>query len=298
MLKYFDTPVLEIKGETVEKCGIRLFVKREDLNHPFVSGNKWWKLKYNLEEAKKLGNETILTFGGAFSNHIYATAAAAKELGFKSAGVIRGERILPLNQTLSFAEETGMKLHFVSRTDYRTKSEEFFIEKLRASIGDFYLIPEGGSNSLAVKGCAEFARKKLSPIEFDYLCLPVGTGGTMAGIIAGLEGKKNIVGFSVLKNGDFLKDEVRRLLLEFSPREYSNWHIQADYHFGGYAKQTPDLMQLALEMKQLNNLPLDPIYTAKTTAGIFDLIEKKYFNRGSTVLMLHTGGLRPASPEY
>ncbi len=293
MLKYFDTPIIEIQSGEAENAGIKILVKREDLNHPFVSGNKWWKLKYNLEEAKNLGHQTVLTFGGAFSNLIYATAAAAKELGSRSIGVIRGEEALPLNSTLAFAKECGMKLHFVSREDYRKKSEKYFVESLRERFGDFYLIPEGGTNSLAVKGCAEFAKEKLSSIDFDYLCLPVGTGGTMAGIIAGLDGKKNVIGFSVLKNGDFLNDEVRSLLLEYSGKQYSNWSIQTNYHFGGYAKQTSGLSQFISKMKQQHSLPLDPIYTGKMVGGVIDLVEKNYFPRGSTVLLLHTGGLRP-----
>ena len=158
MLKYFDTPIVEIRSKEAGSAGVRILVKREDLNHPIVSGNKWWKLKYNLEEARKGETRTLLTFGGAYSNHIYASAGAAKELNLKSIGVIRAEEVLPLNAILAFAKTCGMKLHFVSREDYRKKAEEHFIENLRVRFGDFYLIPEGGSNSLAVKGCAEFAK--------------------------------------------------------------------------------------------------------------------------------------------
>ncbi|HEV8513070.1 MAG TPA: pyridoxal-phosphate dependent enzyme [Cyclobacteriaceae bacterium] len=292
MLKYFDAPIIEIESDLTVNAGVKILVKREDFNHPIVSGNKWWKLKYNLEEAEKLENRTLLTFGGAYSNHIYASAGAAKELNLKSIGVIRGEEVLPLNSTLAFAKDRGMKLHFVSREDYRKKSQEYFIQNLKEQFGDFYLIPEGGSNSLAVKGCAEFAREKLSLIDFDYLCLPVGTGGTMAGIIAGLEGKKSVLGFSVLKNGDFLNEEVRRLLQEYSEKDYLNWSIQTDYHFGGYAKKTSELEKFILQMKHEYDLNLDPIYTGKMVAGVFDLIKKNYFPRGSTILLLHTGGLQ------
>src|SRR6185369_7976257 len=180
MLKYFDTPILEIRSNVTECAGVRILIKREDLNHPIVSGNKWWKLRYNLEEAEKLGTRTLLTFGGAYSNHIYASAGASKELELRGIGVIRGEEVLPLNSTLGFAKDCRMKLHFVSREEYRKKSEENFIERLKEKFGNFYLIPEGGSNELAVKGCTEFVREKLLSIEFDYMCLPVGTGGTMA----------------------------------------------------------------------------------------------------------------------
>jgi 1-aminocyclopropane-1-carboxylate deaminase len=292
MLKYIDTPVDEISDDFLTKFGVEVFVKREDQNHPLVSGNKWWKLKYNLLKAKELGQETLLTFGGAFSNHIYATAAAAKELGFKSIGVIRGEEVLPLNTTLEFANRCEMKLHFVTREDYEKKTDQEFINDLRNLFGDFYLIPEGGSNELAVKGCAEFAREKLSKIDFDYLCLPVGTGGTMAGIVAGLEEKKKVIGFSVLKDSGFLNEEVKNFVLNFSHREFSNWQIETNYHFGGYAKRTKELDQFILRMRAEQNLPLEFVYTAKMVAGVFDLVSKIFFEKGSKILLLHTGGLR------
>jgi 1-aminocyclopropane-1-carboxylate deaminase len=292
MLKYRETPILEITSKEADNAGVKIVIKREDLNHPVVSGNKWWKLKYNLEEAIKSKCQTLLTFGGAYSNHVYATAGASRELNFKSIGVIRGEEVLPLNSTLAFAKDCGMKLHFVSREDYRKKTEESFIENLRQKFGEFYLIPEGGSNAFAVKGCAEFTYERLASIHFDFLCLPVGTGGTMAGVVAGLEGKKNVIGFSVLKNGLFLIDDVRKLLLGYSGKDYPNWSIQPDYHFGGYAKQTTELNQFIVRMKQEHDLDFDPIYTGKIVAGVFDLIEKKYFPQGSTILLLHTGGLR------
>src|SRR5882724_4047519 len=184
MLKYFDTHFVEIVDFGAEIAGIKFLVKKEYQNHPTVSGNKWWKLKYNLEEVQRLEYKTILTFGGAFSNHIYATAAAAKEFGLNSIGIIRGEETLPLNETLAFAKSCGMKLHYVSREEYREKNTPKISEQLKQQFGNFYTIPEGGTNLLAVKGCEEFAREKLLPLDFDYLCLPVGTGGTMAGIIA------------------------------------------------------------------------------------------------------------------
>lgn len=293
MLKYFDTPIFEIQSAELRDAGVRILVKREDLNHPFISGNKWWKLKYNLKEAKETGHNTLLTFGGAFSNHIYATAAAAKELDFKSIGIIRGEEVLPLNSTLAFAQDSGMKLHFISREEYRRKDNQSFIKKLQEKFGDFYLIPEGGSNTLAVKGCAEFAREKLDLVGFNYLCLPVGTGGTLAGIIQGLKGKKQVIGFSVLKNGEFLNDEVSRLQREYSDSVYHNWTIQTDFHFGGYAKRSIQLNQFIDKMKQLYDLPLDPVYTAKMVAGVFAMVERNYFPKGSTILIVHTGGIRP-----
>ena len=292
MLPYNPTPIQEIRHKRLEKDGIKLLVKREDQNHVFVSGNKWWKLKYNLEEAKHQGKTTLLTFGGAFSNHIFATAAAANELGFKSIGIIRGEETLPLNDTLSFIKKTGMELHFISREDYRSKDKPNFIQALHDQFGDFYMIPEGGTNQLAVKGCAEFARQELRQVTYDYLCLPVGTGGTMAGLICEVPPEKKVLGISVLKNGDFLSAEVEKLINSFSGRSFSNWSILTSYHQGGYAKVTPDLVTFIKKMNDEHDLPLDPVYTGKLLWAILKESENGKFEKGSTVLAIHTGGLQ------
>ncbi len=291
-LKYYPTPVVETQDRVAQKAGVKLLIKREDLNHPFVAGNKWWKLKYNLEAALVQGYTTILTFGGAYSNHIYATAAAANEVGLKSIGIIRGEETKPLNHTLAFAESQGMKLQYVSREAYRQKSEEAFIQNLHDQFGDFYLIPEGGTNELAMKGCAEFAAQLNAEVDFDYLCLPVGTGGTMAGMVAGLNQQTEVIGISVLKDGTFLKKEINNHLKNFSDEFYGNWHIETSYHHGGYAKTNPLLFAFMDEMNINHKLPLDPVYTAKLMWGILDMVAKGRFKRGSTVLVLHTGGLQ------
>ncbi len=286
MIKYHKNNIQELKSQIFEQSGVRLLIKREYQNHPFVSGNKWWKLKYNLEEALKAGHAKLLTFGGAYSNHIYATAAAAHELGLKSIGIIRGEETLPLNPTLSFAKASGMQLHYVSREAYRDKIDTSFIEQLHKQFGDFYLIPEGGTNELAVKGCVEFGKQLSSEVHFDYLCLPVGTGGTMAGIIEGLDESKKIIGFPSLKGATFLEDEITK----YSSKK--NWQLVYDYHFGGYAKVSKELMEFMDHFEKQFNVPLDPIYTAKMMFGIMDLIKKKFFESGSTILVVHTGGLQ------
>ncbi len=286
MLRYTPTPTQEIHDPILDKAGVRLLIKREDLNHPYVSGNKWWKLKCNLEEAKKQSKKTLLTFGGAYSNHIFATAAAAHELGFESIGVIRGEETLPLNHTLSFAKRMGMKLHYVSRGQYRKKTEQEFIDQLHQQFGNFYLIPEGGTNEFAVRGCTEFAG--ILGNNFDYVCCSVGTGGTLAGIINGLP-NKSILGFSALKGGEFLQSDVEHLL---TSEQSSDWKIITGYPFGGYGKTTPALEEFKNDFERKNNIPLDPVYTVKMIAGVFDLVQKGFFKTGSTVLALHTGGLQ------
>jgi 1-aminocyclopropane-1-carboxylate deaminase len=294
---YNTTPIEEIRNETLDKAGVRLLIKREDLNHPFISGNKWWKLKYNIKQAQSEKKQTVLTFGGAFSNHIYATAAAARENNLKSIGVIRGEETLPLNRTLSFAKNQNMDVYYVSREAYHKKTDPDFVQQLREKFGDFYLIPEGGTNTLAVKGCAEFAAKELSTIDFDFLCLPVGTGGTMAGIISGLENSKEVIGISVLKNGDFLKDEIEKLIQDFTGRLYGKWSLLTSYHHGGYAKVTQTLTEFVSAMKERHNLPLDHVYTGKLLWAVMKEIEIGRFHRGSTVLALHTGGLQGTLTE-
>jgi 1-aminocyclopropane-1-carboxylate deaminase len=286
-LSYQYTPTVTLQNPLFDGMRVKFLVKREDLNHPSVSGNKWWKLKYNLEEARRENKKTLLTFGGAFSNHIYATAAAAAELGFESIGIIRGELAKPLNDTLAFAQQKGMHLHYISRDEFRSKTEIDFVEKLRKKFGDFYLIPEGGTNELAVKGCAELAAQLQGEIDFDYLCLPVGTGGTMGGMIAGLKGDKEVIGFSTLKGGDFLKREVARYV-----NSEIKWQIETDYHFGGYGKINQTLRNFILSFEKEYDVPLDPVYNGKAMFGVMDLLEKGFFKKGSKILFLHTGGLQ------
>jgi 1-aminocyclopropane-1-carboxylate deaminase len=292
---YTETPAIELKTEIFDDAGIRVLVKREDLNHHFISGNKWWKLFLNIDAALTENHETLLTFGGAYSNHIYATAAAAKEAGLKSIGIVRGEETIPLNATLSFARDQGMQLHYVSRQAYREKEDSAFIESLSARFGRFYLIPEGGTNELAVRGCEEYAKGKLGAIDFDYLCLPVGTGGTAAGVIAGFAGQKEIIGVSVLKNGAFLTETISNLLEKIYSTTYGNWQVLTTYDHGGYAKITSSLINFIDEMKALHNLPLDGVYTGKLLWAVVEEIRAGRFRRGSTVLVVHTGGLQGKS---
>ena len=266
--------------------GISVSMKREDLLHPYISGNKFRKTKYNLLQAKAENQETILTFGGAFSNHIAAVAYAGKEKGFKTIGIIRGDELrdkIQENPTLQFAQECGMEFEFVSRADYRLKSEPEFLEKLKHKFGTFYLLPEGGTNELAVRGCEEI----LSPDDskFDYICISVGTGGTISGIINSILPHQKVLGFPALK-GDFLKDEIRNFV------ENENWELITDYHFGGYGKVSPELIAFINQFYIENNIPLDPIYTGKMVFGVIDLIRKNYFPENSKILMIHTGGIQ------
>ncbi len=287
-LSYEVTPVVEVRHPLFDRAGLRVVVKREDMNHQYASGNKWWKLKYNIAEAFKTNYNTLLTFGGAYSNHIYATAAAASECGLKSIGIIRGDELTGDNPTLRFAASAGMKFEFIDRGTYRAKDTPEFIRVYSEKYPRAFIIPEGGTNELAVKGVTEFATTYLSKIEFDHLVLPVGTGGTIAGIINGTSPDKNIIGISSLKGGAFLTDEIKLRLRT----EKANWQVLTEYHFGRYGKVTRELVDLIRVFESDYNLPLDPIYTAKAMAALMEEIRRENFRRGSTILFLHTGGLQ------
>ena len=268
------------------KNNIHVSIKREDLIHPIVSGNKFRKLKYNLLEARNQNHKTILTFGGAFSNHIAAVAFAGNENGFKTIGVIRGDELIDKiqeNPTLKFAQECGMEFEFVTRNQYQNKNEESFKDYLKMKFGDFYLIPEGGTNELAVKGCEEILTAEDN--EFDYICCCVGTAGTISGIINSSANVQKILGFPALK-GDFLNDEIRTFA------KNNNWQLISDYHFGGYAKINDELINFMNDFSIDYKVLLEPIYTAKMAFGVIDLINKGFFENNSKVLMIHSGGLQ------
>lgn len=267
---------------------VEVWLKREDLIHPLLSGNKWRKLKYNLLAAKEQGASSILTFGGAWSNHIHATAAAGRLSGLNTIGIIRGEMPKQWSSTLEFAREQGMQLHFISRESYRQKENPEFIQQLRQSFGDFYLVPEGGNNEPGVKGSAEIAEEIQMP--YDYLCTACGTGATLAGLARSAQGKK-LMGFSALKAGDFLMDTV----LRYAPEAAPELKIISDYSLGGYAKTTPALMAYIVEFHRRYAIRLDPVYTGKMMMGLEDLICRDYFAPGSVIVALHTGGLQGIS---
>ncbi|WP_229719279.1 1-aminocyclopropane-1-carboxylate deaminase/D-cysteine desulfhydrase [Winogradskyella schleiferi] len=271
---------------SIENSSVNITIKREDLIHAFISGNKYRKLKYNIEEAKRLEATSLLTFGGAFSNHIAAVAYAGKANGFKTIGVIRGKELgakQELNPTLLFAKTRGMHLEFISRESYRKKTSDDFIGKLKKRFDDFYLLPEGGTNDLAVKGCEEILQT--DDFNFDYICCAVGTGGTISGIINAAQSHQSILGFPALK-GESLQQDIRK----FANQDH--WDLITDYHFGGYGKIKPELIAFINRFKKDYGIPLDPIYTGKMVFGVFDLIEKGFFPKDSKILVIHTGGLQ------
>ena len=268
---------------------ISVSIRREDLIHPFISGNKFRKLKYNLVQAKAENHDTLLTFGGAFSNHIAAAAYAGKEYGFKTIGIIRGDELeskIFENPTLKFAQECGMQFRFITREKYRHKTEVEFIKNLKQEFGGFYYVPEGGTNEFAVKGCEEILIQNDS--QYDFVCTAVGTGGTISGLINSSLPHQKILGFPALK-GDFLNDEIRKFARN------QNWELITDYHFGGYGKVSPELIAFVNQFYVENLVPLDPIYTGKMVFGVMDLIITNYFPEHSKILLIHTGGLQGIS---
>lgn len=271
---------------TVFPNNISLYMKREDLLHPIISGNKFRKLKYNLEEAKNQNKKVLLTFGGAFSNHIVAVAGAGETFGFETIGIIRGEELqdkISENPSLLQAQQLGMNFVFISREQYRLKETPDFVEQLRKDFSDFYLLPEGGTNELAIKGCEEI----LVPLDskFTHICSSIGTGGTITGIINSSTNNQNIIGFSSLK-GDFLQNDIAK----FANKQ--NWSLNCDFHFGGYGKVTDELINFINTFYLEHQIPLDPIYTGKMMFGIMNLIENNYFPPNSKILAIHTGGLQ------
>lgn len=289
------TPLQQLHCEILTNANVNLFVKRDDLIHPFVSGNKWRKLKYNLKDAQAKNYKTILTFGGAFSNHLYATAAAGAALGMEVIGVIRGVvEAAHLSATLQFCQSKGMRFHFVTREAYRRRQEESYLQALQETYPHAYFIPEGGSSALALEGVAELIPETEQQLGFipDYYAVAAGTGGTAAGIMLA---DRPVLAFSALKGGAFLKKDIQALL----PESANCNHLQlfTDYHFGGYAKHQPELIDFIHSFKKEQGIQLEQVYTGKLFYGLFDLIKKGYFKAGINIVAVHTGGLQGCLPE-
>lgn len=270
---------------------LRLWLKRDDLLHPLVSGNKWRKLKYNLLAAQAQGFATLLTYGGAFSNHLYATAAAGRAFGFGTVGVVRGNELAsqPRNATLSFCEAAGMHLHFVDRETYRRKDDPEWLDTLQRTFGPCYVIPEGGTNELARLGTAEILpeiSEQLGRVP-DFVCCAVGTGGTMAGLVQSALPKTTVLGFLSLKAPDFQ--------LPFGLEPGGSVQLLTDYHFGGYARTTPQLLNFIRDVEQRTGVLLEQVYTGKMLSGLCDMARQGYFPETATTVAIHTGGLQGRS---
>jgi 1-aminocyclopropane-1-carboxylate deaminase len=284
-----------INDAVLSERQLQIFLKRDDLLHPIISGNKWRKLKYTLNNALENGANSLISMGGAYSNHLHALAFVGKSLGIKTQGYIRGEQPACLNPTLQDLQKWGMQLHFVSRSEYRQLRQFKHHDSLPDLKPGEYWLPEGGSTHLALQGVAEIIPE--IETEFDVLMVACGTGTTLAGLISSVPDHAQVLGVAALKGGVFLVKDVSNLLAEQPTR--AKWQILQDYHFGGFGKVTPALTAFMQQFQIQHALPLEPIYTAKTLFAFYDLVEQDYFKAGSRIVMLHTGGLqgwREANP--
>lgn len=286
-----DSPLQALDHPFPEPVNIRLLLKRDDQLHPLVSGNKWRKLKYNLWAAHNQSFDTLLTFGGAYSNHLYATAAAGQTFGFRTIGVVRGDELAhkPLNATLSFCQSCGMHLHFVSRTSYQGKDDPRFLTQLAERFGDFYVLPEGGTNDLAIQGTAEIIPEIIRQLGYvpDYVACPVGTGGTITGLALSAPAETVVLGFLSVKAANF------KLPIQDEKTVYCR--LETAYAFGGYAKTTPELLDFIRTFEHKTNVRIEQVYTGKMLYGIYDLARTGAFKPNATVVAVHTGGLQARS---
>lgn len=276
-----------LQHPSLQEHGIELYIKRDDLIHPIISGNKWRKLKYTLLYVLNNKYQHLISMGGAYSNHLHALAYVGHKLNIKTTGLIRGEEPENYSQTLSDLKDWGMTLKFVSRSDFRElRKNKAHNDKLEKQYGGFW-IPEGGANTYALKGVTEILKE--IDIEYDTLALACGTGTTLAGLAKTLPDKKRVLGFSSLKGGGFLKKDIKKLIKNNS---LTNWSINFDYHFGGFAKTDDELISFIKEFESLNNIPLEPIYNGKMLFGLIDMVKKDYFKKGLKIIAIHTGGLQ------
>ena len=273
----------------IQEHGVELWLKRDDLLHPVISGNKWRKLKYILDHALSLNTHKIISMGGAYSNHLHALAYVGNKLGIATAAKIRGERPAVLNPTLADLIAWGMDVEFVSRSEYRQLRTYQHYDSLPGMHASEYWLPEGGAMELALLGVAELVNE----IEIDYevLCVPCGTATTLAGMVNAVSEDKQVSGFSALKGASFLSADVQQMLKN-KPCGNKDWLIHLQYHFGGFAKTSPDLLDFISQFEHAQSIKLEPVYTGKMLYGIYDLIRQGYFKSGQTIIALHTGGLQ------
>lgn len=274
-----------------EQFKLKVSIKRDDMLHPIISGNKWRKLKYNIEHVIKNNYKGIISFGGSYSNHIHALAFACHQQQLKSIGIIRGEPQYQTNFTLSWAKYWGMQLDFIDRKTYRCRGEQPFLKALQQQYPDYYIVPEGGSNKLALIGVAEVISELKQQCDFDSLLTPVGSGGTLAGLISADNNQHNLIGIGVLKQSNYLHTEIESLL-EDNKKHYSNWQIMSQYHGGGYGKFSTQDVKKIRAFSQITGIDFEPVYSGKMVLALLDLIEKNYFPAHHHIVLLHTGGLQ------
>jgi 1-aminocyclopropane-1-carboxylate deaminase len=290
----FSAPTLDtVEDPLLLAYGVQVRMLRLDGIHPRICGNKWYKLKHNLLAARAQSAHTVLSFGGAYSNHLVALAAASKACGLRSIGIVRGEAPRVLNPALRFMEAQGMALHYISRSDYRNKEDPEFIRALEKRFGPFYQIPEGGSNLLGIKGCAEITAhlQWSSEAAPRIVLMACGTAATLTGVVSAVPSDCEVVGISVLKGPDSLSPQVDAWLDQLACARVSRWSIKTQYHHGGYGKTGPALNDFINDFEGRTGIPLEPVYTGKMMWGLYQMIESGEIARGAEVIALHTGGL-------
>jgi|TARA_Y100001963_G_C6793769_1_gene457299 1-aminocyclopropane-1-carboxylate deaminase len=283
----FESPLQTINHPLLAARKIQLTIKRDDLIHPQISGNKWRKLKFNLAAMQQLGKSELLTFGGAFSNHIHASAAAGKLFGFTTHGIIRGPELDSENPTLRYAKQCGMNLHPVDRVTYRLRHDQNYLAELQHQFPNAYILPEGGTNSAALLGCKELA-ESLPPA--DYIICPTGSGGTLAGLIEGASQSTTVLGVAVLKQAEYLITDIKQL--SNRAKQQQNWQLLCDFHDGGYGKFSANLWQFCQAFNHQHDIPLEPIYSGKMMYALWQLIEQGFFAPHTHIIAIHTGGLQ------
>lgn len=295
------SPIQAVQHPILARAGVSLFIKREDLIHPAISGNKWRKLIYNLQVIKQQNAVGFVTFGGAFSNHISACAFAAKVAGVNSIAFVRGHEADINNPTLSFATRCGMRIIPISREAYKTKNTPEFLAKINANYPNYLIIPEGGSNVMGAKGCTEILPEIKG--DFDFVACPMGTATTFTGLLASATGRTKLLGFPAVKGGLYLRDDVHNLLYQMTRKNIMpptftpvQWEIIPEYHFGGFGKVNKPLVEFMNAFFASTKIPLDPIYTGKMLFGLFDKIAQNHFVSGTKILAIHTGGLQGIKP--
>jgi 1-aminocyclopropane-1-carboxylate deaminase len=287
-------PLQAVDCEFLRAAGVQLKVLRLDLVHPDLGGNKWFKLVPNIEAIIAAGRPRVLSFGGAWSNHLRALAAAGRHYGFPTLAYVRGELPRPLNPVLQFAADCGMELRPLSRSDYRRKQDPDFLAALERELGKPLILPEGGSNALAVQGCREIA----DTIEFGsgqrrLIALAAGTGATLAGLLQGVIDRglnARILGFQVLKAPGYISGQVQALAGPLAARENGHWQILENYHFGGYARRKPELDRFISDFVRESGIGLEPVYTGKLFYGLWQEIRQGSIAPGSEIVAIHTGG--------
>lgn len=287
--KSIYSPLQSICNTLTKRHKVTLSIKRDDLIHPLISGNKWRKLAHNLAEARHNNTTQLVSFGGAYSNHIHALAAAGQRFGFDTVGIIRGEED-PSNPTIADAKNFGMTIKYVTRKEYKRRHDQDFILQLQQQYPEAMIIPEGGTNLAALKGVSEIIGE-ISDVNPDFICTPCGSGGTTAGLITSAASTTQIVSIPVLKGSNYLVNEINKLVRQFNITN-NNWDFIEGYDFGGYAKVTPELIEFITRFYDETAIKLEPVYSGKMFFAIFDLIKRGYFAPGSRIVAIHTGGLQ------